>query len=93
MTAVGRAALRQTPPAYACKLPNGEICVTQEPSHQLLCLTLSGELRNVVDPMGELLKFPTGVACDNAALYVADGLGDASRDRAMASWRRCVLDM
>ena len=76
MTAVGRAAARQTPPAYLCKLPGGEICVTQEPTHQLLCLTLSGELRNVVDPGGELLKFPTGVACDGTHLFVADGFGD-----------------
>lgn len=76
MTAVGRAAARQTPPNYCCKLPMGEICVTQEPSHQLLCLTLGGELRNVVDPAGELLQFPTGVACDGASLFVADGLGD-----------------
>ena len=76
MTAVGRAAARQTPPNYCCKLPMGEICVTQEPSHQLLCLTLGGDLRNVVDPMGELLKFPTGIACDGASLFVADGFND-----------------
>ena len=64
MTAAGRAAARQVPPTYVCKLPNGEICVAQEPNHQLLCLTLSGELRNVVDPAGEVLQFPTGIACD-----------------------------
>ena len=90
MTAVGRAAARQTPPAYACKLPSGEICVTQEPSHQLLCLTLSGDLRNVVDPCGELLRFPTGIACDGASLFVADGLADRVHRLRLPDFKPCA---
>lgn len=76
MTAVGKAALAAQPPTVCCLLPSGEICVTQEPSHQLLILTLSGELRNVVDAEGSLLSFPTGVACDAEHMYVTDGMRD-----------------
>jgi hypothetical protein len=90
MTAVGKAALSQTPPAFACKLPGGELCVTQEPHHQLLCLTLSGELRNVVDPSGELLQFPTGIACDGESLFVADGLGDRVHRLRLPNFRLCA---
>lgn len=76
MTAVGRAAMAAQPPSFSCLLPNGELCITQEPTHTLLCLTVSGELRNVVDPAGSLLNFPMGCACDEGALYVADGFGN-----------------
>ena len=76
MTAIGKAALSAQPPTFCCLLPNGELCVTQEPSHQLLCLTLSGELRNVVDAEGSLLSFPTGIACDGESLFVTDGMRD-----------------
>ena len=76
MTAVGRAAAAAQPPSFSCLLPNGELCITQEPTHTLLCLTVAGELRNVVDPSGSLLNFPMGCACDEGALYVADGFGN-----------------
>ena len=75
-TAVGHAAASQQPPSVCCLLPSGEICVAQEPTHQLLILTLSGELRNVVDVEGSLLSFPTGLACDSRFLYVTDGMRD-----------------
>ena len=76
MTAVGRAAMSAQPPSFSCLLPNGELCITQEPTHTLLCLTVNGELRNAVDPSGCLLNFPMGCACDEGALYVADGFGN-----------------
>ena len=76
MTAVGRAAAAAQPPSFSCLLPNGELCITQEPTHTLLCLTVSGELRNAVDPSGRLLNFPMGCVCDEGALYVADGFSN-----------------
>ena len=75
-TAIGRAARAETPPSCVATLPGGELVITAHETHQLLVISVSGELRNVVDPAGEFLTFPTGCACDNAALFVVDGLGD-----------------
>lgn len=58
-------------PTFISPMPNGKLCVSDAGSHKLV--VLSSSAKRVRQPKHmPVLNMPSGVACDESAVYVAD---------------------
>ena len=62
------------PPSFVVMLPGGELCITDNTTHHLHCLTLAGDFKR---ELGEAsVQFAMGLASDGESLFVADGFSN-----------------
>jgi len=58
-------------PTYPIAMPNGKLCVADSGAHRLVLLSAAG--KRVKQPKRlPVLNLPTGVACSDSSIYVAD---------------------